>query len=473
MKNNFSPAKLVIASFFLFISLFAGKVTHVSAQTPPEPYKESLLNGLKVLSWYEPNNPKVYVKLRIHSGAAFDPVGKSGTMVLLTDMLFPELEEMRSFFVDDLEGKLEIDIDYDSITISASGNASEYDRIIGVLQSAVLSTQITDENLNRFRAKRQQTVAETGQSNLAERIILSRLLGQFPYARQINGETESLQKIDRVDLQFTHERLFKADNATITVVGGVADSKIIRSIRQKLGSWIKSDKTISHAFSEPNPPVAKTLIVESGNEKTEIRLAVRGLKRSDKDYLAANILAIIAQERLRTSLSQSAFAKHEAHVLPGVFVVGASVPTDKVSQSIANAKQILNDLTTKEISATEFDNAKSLVIASFKNKLSKTNTLVEFYLDRDTFKIQATPNAALKALESLRPKDIQGVAARLFGNAAFASVAVGNVAQLKDELSRNGNAIEVFGEKPEPTPTPKTDKKNPTQTLVLKPVDKP
>jgi zinc protease len=471
MKNNFSFSKLTIALIVLFISLSAT----VSAQTPPEPYRESLLNGLKVLTWYEPNNPKVYVKLRIHSGAAFDPVGEAGTMALLSDVFFPE-DELKTFFVDELEGELSVSIDQDSITISASGNASEYDRIISVLQSAILSTQITDENVNRLRANRLKAISEgaNSPSKIADRMVLSRLLGTFPYARSANGEIESLPKIDRIDLQFARERLLKADNATVTIVGGVPDSKMLRSLRQKLGSWIKSDKPISQAFSQPDPPVAKTLIFDTGaNENAEIRLAVSGVARSDNNYAAAMILSMIANERIRSSLSESANTKHIAHVLPGVFILSASVPNDKASQSIATAKQILNELATKEPNTNEFEKAKSSFLKFFSQQISNTKTLADFYLDRDTFKIQATPQAALKAIEALKPSDVQRVATRLFGNSSFAIVAVGNLSQLKDELSRNGNAIEIFGEKPVPQPTPKDDKKNPTQTLVLKPVGKP
>src|SRR4051812_44791398 len=56
-----------------------------SAQTAPEPRREQLLNGLRILLWNRPGDAKVYIKLRLHSGAAFDLAGKSGLMALLSD----------------------------------------------------------------------------------------------------------------------------------------------------------------------------------------------------------------------------------------------------------------------------------------------------------------------------------------------------------------------------------------------------
>ena len=480
MKRFFLSAKSIIAASLLFISLAFGPAGNSFAQSYPEPLRESLLNGLRVLIWSQPNNPKIYIKLRIQSGAAFDPVGKAGTMALLSDMFFPE-EGIKSFYTEELEGELKVTFDQDSITISASGNAEEYDRIIGTLQSAIINTPINDENLKRLREERLKPINEAEKTSalIADRAVLSRLFRNFPYARPSAGEIDSLNRIDRVDLQFARERFLKADNATLTIVGGISSNKVLRSLRTKLGSWSKGDRPIQQAFSQPDAPDAKTLIIEANNnEKSEIRLAVRGLARADSDYAAAMILTMIAQERLRTALpeaDQSVFARHEAHVLPGFFLVGANVPVSKASQTIETTKKVLSELATKEPSTTEFERAKSEFIKSFSEQLSDPKTLADFYLDKDTFRIQASPAEALKATNNLKPSDIRRVAARLFTNTAFASVAVGNISQLKDELAKSGNGVEVFGEKvtPQPIPTPQEDKKKPTQTLLLKPVGKP
>ena len=56
--------------------------------TPPERFE--LLNGLRVVLLSRPGDQDVLLKLRIHSGAAFDLAGKGGSMALLGDLLFPD-----------------------------------------------------------------------------------------------------------------------------------------------------------------------------------------------------------------------------------------------------------------------------------------------------------------------------------------------------------------------------------------------
>ena len=52
-----------------------------------QPDREKLLNGLSIIFWPRPGEANVTLKLRIHSGAAFDLAGKAGTMSLLADTL--------------------------------------------------------------------------------------------------------------------------------------------------------------------------------------------------------------------------------------------------------------------------------------------------------------------------------------------------------------------------------------------------
>ena len=76
----------------------------ISAQSPPEPLREQLLNGLTILFWQRPD-PNVFLKLRVRSGAAFDLASKGGTMALLGDALFPD-PATREYVAEQLGGKL-------------------------------------------------------------------------------------------------------------------------------------------------------------------------------------------------------------------------------------------------------------------------------------------------------------------------------------------------------------------------------
>src|SRR5688572_6991343 len=99
MKPNALMYKFGL-SFAIFIALVGISI----AQKAPR--QEKLLNGLKVVMWPDPAADKVSVKIRVHSGSAFDPQGKEGLMYLLTQNFFPN-EASREFFAEDLGGSVE------------------------------------------------------------------------------------------------------------------------------------------------------------------------------------------------------------------------------------------------------------------------------------------------------------------------------------------------------------------------------
>src|SRR5829696_5391828 len=125
------------AKFFLCLLLL---VQPLAAQAPSEPEREELLNGLRLLIWPKPGSSEIILKLRINSGAAFDLSGKSGQMALLGDLLFPDPSTV-DYFTDEIGGKLDVSVTYDSVTITMVGKASELEQVISVLRNAILSTQ--------------------------------------------------------------------------------------------------------------------------------------------------------------------------------------------------------------------------------------------------------------------------------------------------------------------------------------------
>ncbi|MDQ6651163.1 MAG: insulinase family protein, partial [Acidobacteriota bacterium] len=303
----------------------------VSAQVLPEPEQTRLLNGLRVLLWPRPAEKEVLIKLRVHSGAAFDLAGKAGSMALLGDLLFPD-PTTREYFTEEMQGRLNVTTNYDSITISMQGRASEFERIVEILRTALVTTQLTPENVAKAREGRIKLIRETSISSamLADRAIATRLFGDFPYGRPYMGTIESLERVDRGDLLFARERFLNPNNSTLVVIGGVQPNRALRALRQLLGAWRKSEQVVPATFRQPGASDSRTLIINApADQSVEIRLAIRGFARQDTDAAAAALVANVARQRWEKLLPDLAhspiFVRHEAFVLPGMFVMGTTV----------------------------------------------------------------------------------------------------------------------------------------------------
>jgi predicted Zn-dependent peptidase len=437
------------------------------SQTPKEPEHEQLLNGLRVLVWSQPGSPELLVKLRINSGAAFDLAGKSGQMAVLGDLLFPDAATI-DFFTEELGGKLNVSVNYDSITITMVGKAAEFEQVISVLRNAILSTQFTPEVVTRIRDARIKTLRDVTVSPamVADRAISRRLFDDFPYGRLAGGTPEDLARVDRADLMLTHERFLNSNNATLAIVGGVTKARAIRTVRQLLGPWRKSESIVPTTFTQPKAPDARTLIINVPGPTTELRLAVRGVSRGDTDFPASVVMARLAQQRWQATSAELAnkplFVRSDAYVLPGAFVMGAAVSTEKTADVVASARKVIESLITTPATASELERAKGEVVNETVTAATKTEDVPNPWLDADTYRLNAIQDQAA-LLRSVSPADIQRVAIRLFKDAAVASVVTGEAAQLKATLQGHVQ-FEVLGETPAPTLAPKPPAKPPTNS---------
>jgi len=429
-----------------------------SAPASNAPEREQLLNGLDLLVWPKPGSSEVLLKLRINSGAAFDLSGKSGQMSLLGDLLFPDPNTVE-FFTEEMGGKLEVVVNYDSTTITMAGKVNEFEQIVGVLRNGLLATQLTPEVIARIRDGRIKSLRDTAvvPSLVADRAIAVRLFGDFPYGRLISGTPEDLTRIDRADLMLARDRFLNSNNATLAIVGGVTRARALRTVRQLLGPWRKSEDIVPTTFRQPKPPESRTLLVSVPGPAAEVRLATRGVSRTDPDFYPARVLAKLAEYRwqgLTPELAkQPVFARSESHALPGAFVMGAAVNAQSAADSLANAKKVMDSLMTTPATAAELERAKTEVINEVSGPLSKPEAAPDPWLDLDTYHLAATQDP-IAMLRSVTAEDVQRVATRLFKNAAIATVIAGDPLQLKAALDGRLQ-YEVLGEIATPTPAPK------------------
>jgi zinc protease len=411
MKTRNLVTKIVLAGgiVLLLLSLAAPALFPQGKMTPRE---EKLLNGLKVLMFSDPRADKVTVRIRLHSGSAFDPQGKEGLMKLLAENIFPNAAA-REFYKEDLGGDLEITSNYDYIQVKGSANPDQILSLLESLATAVTNPTIDKETTAKLKAAELKQIqdAEADPAFIADQAVAKRLFGTFPYGRPEFGTTDSLQKIDFVDLIRAKQRFLTADNATVTVSGKFDPQVAYRAIRRYFGSWLKADKLVPATFRQPEDPAAATETIASpAADRFEVRYAFRGAARSSTDYAASEVAAPILEARLKAAVPvefrEGVTVRHDAHVLPGMFIVRLAG-----TKAAAPAKLEANDFLTKALSSpvtdAEFQAAKSAMLNSW-NSLDPA----EKWLDADTFKLQSAEGESDK-LSALKLADVQERMARI------------------------------------------------------------
>jgi zinc protease len=420
-----------ITAFTVALFLYSGQLSF--AQSMPIPEREQLLNGLRILFLPIPGSPTVTVKLRIHSGAVFDLAGKAGEMALLGDLLYPE-QATADYFTSELGGRLDVDVNYDSTTITMVGKASEFENIIEVLRNGLLATQFTPDVVNKIRETRIKALGETSGSpaSIADRAISTRLFGDFPYGRPSAGSPEDLVRIERGDLMLARDRFLNSNNATLAIIGGVTKARTMRTLRQLLGPWRKSENIVPTTFRQPKPPDPRTMIIPLATKTAEVRLAVRGLARADSDSTAAQVLARVVLDRWMSTLPEAAqkatFVRSAAYTLPGEFVLGTTVDSAKAADALEGARKILENFLASPPTAAEVDRAKREIQA--EQKPTTPEQLADVWLDMDTYRLHSVAEPDV-SLNKVMAEDVKRVATRILKDAAVATIVVGDATELK------------------------------------------
>jgi len=476
MKSSKSPKgtrRLLHGVLTALILAGAGWFAAAPAGAQSEPRREQLLNGLRVLLVSRPSDQNVLVKLRVHSGAAFDLAGKEGLMVALSDLMFDQ--QTRDYVTEELGGRIDVSVGYDALDVTLAGRSTDFERLLELARNAVMNTQLTPEAVERVRAARLKALKEAAPNGAeaADRAAAARLYGSYPYGRTLTGTPESVARIKRPDLLLTRERFLTPDNTTVVIVGGFDPKRVMRTMRESFGVWRKSDRAVPSTFRLPDPPDQRTLVVErAGASGVELRLAVRGLARTDHDSPAAPVVAALVRARWLAALPElkdrAAFARHEAYRESGIFRMGATLATPaEAAKALEAARAVLRDLSTNAPNAAELDAAKRAAAALASGAQGDEAQAVA-WLDEHTYRTSAaTARELARAAEALSPPEAQRVAARLFLHTPVATVATGDAAQLREELARVG-AVEVFGEaaaKPQPQPTPAAKPQQPALQL--------
>ncbi len=385
MKNRDLFVKIVFVAIILLLLL---SLVAPAIFSQNQPKQEKLLNELKVLMWPDAKAEKVTVRVRIHSGSAFDPQGKEGLMQMLADNLFPN-QEIRDFFAEDLGGHLDVRCSYNYIQVEASAKPEFLLQMLETVAGAVSSPPIDKPTTITLRDAQIEKVKqlEADAAYIAERAVAKRLLGDFPYGRPTMGTVASLQKIDYADLVDARQRFLTADNATITLSGNFDRKYAFLAIRRLLGPWQKSDRKVPSTFRQPDDPPAAVMTIPSPKpDAWAMRMAMRGVARSDKDFAASLVFAAVVESRLKAAVPAANAADvtvvSETHVLPGMIWIGFGPSGKTGATTNVEANEIVPKALAAPITAGEFHAALPELKAAWSRRATEAT-----WLDLDTFRI--------------------------------------------------------------------------------------
>jgi len=417
-------------------------------------YRDSLPNGLVVLTYEDHRLPMVDLSLVCRSGAAFDPSGKVGTADLTADMLTRGTKTMSAdslaSLVEFLGAEVNSGADHDAATVSGRLLSKDLDQGLDLLADAVLNpsfdskefAQLKGQALAGARRRLDNPGALVGDE-------FNRLLyGDHPYARPASGDTGSLPRISRQDLLDFYGTHFKPNNCFLVAVGDLERTRLVQAAKERFGAWQPAAvPRVSPAAPAFPDRVKVKLITRPDMNQTYIEFGHPGTSALDADMLATRLMSYILggaamSSRLGASVREEAGLAYDVRcwfdrrLLPGAFhaTVQTARPNDAVERMFREVS-LMHESGANQAELTKAHNYYTgsfpLTYSSNRGKLMSTRVLEQYafgpdWLVRFPDKVRAISLDQVNqaARDHLRPGNYLMV---VMGNVTREDLALGDV----------------------------------------------
>ncbi|MFC6093631.1 pitrilysin family protein [Saccharothrix sp. BKS2] len=417
----------------------------------------TLANGLRVIAVRRSSVPLVELRVRIPFG---DPATSStgSTHAARAELLASTVltgTATRSRVDVDTELALvggELDAAVDPERLSFTGNAlvAGLDTVLDVLRDALTGATYPDHEVERERERLVERIrlARSQPSVIARESLQRHLYGDHPYAKEM-PEADEVSSVTRDDVLALHAAAVLPRGAVLVLVGDVAPDAAVRAIENALGGW-----TAEGAAVTPSPlPVVRggdvLLVHRPGAVQSQIRLAARGLVRTDERYPALQLANLVyggffssrLVENIREDKGYTYHARSYPEFTPGgaALLVDADTASEATAAALLETRYELGRMALVPPSEAEVDTTRRYAIGALLTATSSQGGLASFLVNLAGLGLGVDWFLAHPGrLASVTVEQVAEVALEFFAPSAFTGVLVGDADKLTPQLRALG-----------------------------------
>lgn len=419
------------------------------------PFEQRLLDsGAEVLVVSQHEQPFVTVNLVIESGSSSDPRNQVG-VASMTAGLLTKGTETRSALeiaqaIDFIGASLNAGAGTDWTSMSLGVLTPDLDRGLEIMADVVMNPTFPEEE---FEILRQQTLTglrvQLSQAGVvASRTFTERLYGRHPYGKVETPET--VESLDRRDVQRFHMSNYKPTNALFVVAGDVEADDAVERLNAAFGGWQPGSTRPPTYFAPPERQEREVVLVHKpGSVQSEIRIGHLVVKGASDDWVplevAARVLGGGSQGRLYRIIREEkgwtygAYASANRRKDVGLFQASMSVRNEVTDSAVAETLRQMEELRTVPVPQDELDGIESNMTGSFPREVETPQQIAGQVA---TYRLMGLSQEDLESYRSrvaaVTPDDVMRVAREQIHPSRALVVVVGDATRIREGLARFG-----------------------------------
>jgi len=241
-----------------------------------------------------------------------------------------------------------------------------------------------------------------------------------PVGREVAGSEQSVRSIRREDLLRHYNRYYGADNAVISVAGGIDRAEALDLIGQHFGDWRRASPETPEAGVLSNGRRLSRLETRS-NEQVNLVLGYPGVSRQHADRWPIDMLSLMLgggtssrlflriREQLGLAYDIHAFTTHLSDT--GSLVIYAGAQREGAERLLTRIAHEIERLRTRRVSALELARAKQYYRGRLWLDLEDTFAVASWFGAQEILQHEvASPEQVMEDIARVTADDILRVA---------------------------------------------------------------
>lgn len=428
----------------------------------PRPAETDLANGLHLIVVEDRRVPQISFEIIIPgAGGYYDPAGQGGLASFTAAMMREGTKTRNSQQIaeglDTMAAALSVAAGASSTDASMFGSSltEHFDTLLDLAADVLLDPTFPDEELARYK---QRTRANLTQQRSSPQFLASEMFARVMYgshpAGRISPSVASLDKTTRDALAAWHRERYVPDHAAIAVAGDISLGEARKKIEAKLAGWKRAavpEPTVDNPEPTGGPKI--WMVARPASVQTSIYVGVQSIERTNPDYEGLVVMNRIAgggsTGRLYSNLREQkgytygAYSGLSAGEHRGTWQATTDVRSEVTGPALGEILKEMERLRTEPVPATELQEAKRAMVASFALSLESPQQVIGYYITRWKYELPADYwDRYPERLMAVTAADVLAVAKKYLDPSRIQIVAVGDP-KVTDVLKAQG-AVEVY-----------------------------
>ena len=428
----------------------------------PSPARVVLDNGMVLYLLEDHELPLIEMSALIRTGSIYEPPDHAGLAALTGDVMRTGgTETMSPEKIDEaleyIDARIAVSIETESGSASLSVMQKDFDQGFDIFTRIIRSPAFAAE---RLAIAKEQKIAALRQTNDNPQSLAFRQFKKLLYRGNPRGNLptiDSIERIERTDLQRFYQTYFHPNRIILGVSGDFSSADMIAKLKKSFGNWKPVDTPLPRIAPPQNSAGLSLNYLQKKMSQSTIILGNLAPKKQSPDYYAFEIVNYIlggggfsslltSEIRSNRGLAYSVGSFYRADVDYGVF--GAYCMTK--SSSTAQAFELMFDI-IKRMGETDLagqlKQAKESLINSFifsytsiAQMVSQTMSLEYDHLPPD-FLTQYPAK-----IEDVTLDDVKRAASNYLHPEQTIVLVVGNGEALDKSLTRFGPVRKIYSD---------------------------